>query len=301
MFGLQYFTFAELWSPLTFFLFAAIVLLYFYLIGPWRERHYPQEPAVTTWQRIWFVSAVVLYYMAQGGALELLGHLAFTFHMTNMSISYLIAPPLALLGIPAFLWKHVFSHRFWRPLRFLMHPLLTLVFFNMIFSIYHVPMVFDYVMTHYFVHEVYYFVMLIAALMMWWQIISPVKEWSRLTDVKKMGYIFANGVLLTPACALIIFAGAPLYATYSDPGVWVQAMGYCVGGDPTRLLEQFEGGPAFFRIMPLLHDQQAGGVIMKLVQEVMYGAILAYVFKQWFKREHGESDDELPTPQPGTA
>ena len=52
-----------------------------------------------------FVSAAVLYYLAQGGPFELLGHLMFTFHMINMSLSYLIVPPLLLLGIPAFMWR----------------------------------------------------------------------------------------------------------------------------------------------------------------------------------------------------
>ena len=34
---------------------------------------------------------------------------------------------------------------------------------------------------------------------------------------------------------------------------------------------------------------------MKLVQEVMYGCILAYVFFQWYKREHGDAtDEEIP-------
>jgi hypothetical protein len=39
------------------------------------------------------------------------------------------------------------------------------------------------------------------------------KERHRLTELRKMGYIVANGILLYPACALIIFADKPLYAT----------------------------------------------------------------------------------------
>ena len=96
---------------------------------------------------------------------------------------------------------------------------------------------------------------------------------------------------LSPACALIIFAGTPMYAIYNDPTVWADAMGYCVS-NPAALLD-LVGGPAAFNMMDPLEDQQAGGIIMKLVQEVMYGAILAYVFFQWFRREHS-SDDDLP-------
>lgn len=297
MLGLQYFSFEDLWSPVVLFVCAALTILYFYIIGPWRERHYPLEAKVSAKSKMWFVLGITLYYLCQGGPLELLGHLTFTFHMTNMSITYLIVPPLILLGIPAFVWRHVFSASFWRPLRWMMHPLLTLVLFNMLFSIYHVPVVHDYVMVHFTIHRIYYLGMLIAAFMMWWQIVCPVKEWARLTDVKKMGYVFANGVLLTPACALIIFSGSPLFAMYNDPEIWANAMGYCVSGDTSLLLAQFQG-PEFFNFMPALEDQQLGGIVMKFVQEFMYGIILAYVFYHWYRREHSDSNDDLPTPEP---
>ncbi|MBD2868460.1 cytochrome c oxidase assembly factor CtaG [Paenibacillus arenilitoris] len=297
MLGLQYFTFEELWTPWFLFGMAAIVILYFYLIGPWREKHNPQAPAATGMQKALFVSAIVLLYLAHGGPLNLLGHLMFTFHMVNMSISYLIVPPMVLLGVPSFVWRKMFSAGFWKKFSLLMHPIITIVLFNMLFSIYHVPVVHDYVMTHFTVHRLYYLVLLVTSFMMWWQIASPVPEWSKLTDLKKMAYVFANGVLLTPACALIIFANESMYAIYSDPNVWVTAMGYCVSGDPSRLLESFSG-PQFFNLMDVKEDQQTGGIIMKLVQELMYGIILAYIFKQWFKKEHTE--DELPNSNPNT-
>ncbi|RXZ83527.1 cytochrome c oxidase assembly factor CtaG [Paenibacillaceae bacterium] len=299
MLGLEYFSFEDLWSPMLFFFMAAVGIGYFYLIGPWRERHYPHEPRVRFRQKLYFIGALLFLFLAQGGPLLLLGHLTFTFHMVNMALSYLIVPSMILLGIPAFLWKHWFSKPFWKPFRGLMHPMLTLILFNILFSLYHIPLVHDYLMINYSLQRVYYVVMLIAALMMWWQIVAPVKEWGRLTDVKKMGYIFANGMLLTPACALIIFASEPLYASYSDPELWALAMGYCVSGDPAALLAQFEG-PAFFNFMPIVEDQQLGGIVMKLVQEIMYGIILAYVFKQWFKREH-TGDDDMQGAEPAGA
>ncbi|MBW7476890.1 cytochrome c oxidase assembly factor CtaG [Paenibacillus oenotherae] len=294
MLGLQYFTFEELWSPMFFFFMAALVILYFYLAGPWREKHAPEAARVTVTQKCLFVTGMVLYYMAQGGPLELLGHLMFSFHMTNMSLSYLIVPPIIILGIPAFMWRVMFSASFWSRFRWAMNPILSLVLFNMLFSIYHVPVVHDYVMTHFTVHRIYYFAMLVASFMMWWQIVSPIPEWSRLTDVRKMAYVFANGILLTPACALIIFTTSTMYATYNDPEVWAVAMGYCVSGDPSALLASFDGGPSFFNLIKPIEDQQLGGIIMKFVQEIMYGGILAYIFFHWYKREHTDSDDEIP-------
>ena len=298
MLGLQYFSFEDLWSPWTFFFMAALVIVYFYLAGPWRERHVPQAAPATIRQKCMFVTGMVLFYFVQGGPLELLGHLMFTFHMADMSVSYLIVPPLILLGIPTFMWRAAFSGKAWSKLSWLMHPILTLVLFNMLFSIYHVPVVHDYVMTHFLIHRLYYFVLLITSFMMWWQIACPVPEWNRITDLKKMAYIFANGMLLTPACALIIFSSTSMYATYNDPEVWAKAMGYCVSGDPSALLAMFKG-PSFFNLMDPAEDQQLGGIVMKLVQEVMYGAILAYVFYNWYKKEHADSDDVLPDAEAG--
>jgi putative membrane protein len=289
--GLEIFSFQELWSPVFLFVMMLLGIGYYYLIGPWRLKHAPDEARPTKFKQALVVSGLLLFYLSQGGPLELMGHLNFTFHMVNMSLSYLIVPPIMLLGIPAFVWRKVFASRRWRSLQWATHPFLALIGFNMLFSIYHVPVVHDYVMTHYAVHIVYYSVMLIASFLMWWQIVTPVPEWKHMADVRKMGYIFANGVLLTPACALIIFSGAPLYSVYTDPTVWATAMGYCVSGDPMQLLTLVDG-PTAFSLMNPLEDQQSGGIIMKLVQEVMYGAILAYVFNQWYRREH--KDDELP-------
>ncbi|AJY75519.1 cytochrome c oxidase assembly factor CtaG [Paenibacillus beijingensis] len=293
MLGLQYFGFEALWSPPLLFGAIALVIGYYYLIGPWRLKRFPEEARATALQQTMFGSGVALLYAAQGGPLNLLGHLMFTFHMLDMSLSYLIAPPLVLLGVPGYIWRFVFSHRGWRPFRWLTHPILTLVAFNMLFSIYHVPLVHDYVMTHFTLHRLFYLVLLVAAFLMWWQITCPVPEWNRLNGLRKMAFVFASGMLLTPACALIIFAGSPMYAVYNDPQVWAKAMGYCVSGDPSQLLKTL-GGPSVFSLFSPLEDQQLGGIVMKLIQEVMFGAILAYVFFHWYKKEHADSDTDLP-------
>ncbi|MFD1955621.1 cytochrome c oxidase assembly factor CtaG [Paenibacillus thailandensis] len=298
MLGLEYFSFEELWNPIFLFAVAAVIIGYYYVIGPWREKHAPGEARATKLQQTMFIGAALLFYLVQGGPLNLLGHLMFTFHMVNMSVSYLIVPPMLLLSVPGFVWRKAFSSPWWRKLRLLTNPIVALLLFNVMFSVYHVPAVHDYVMTHYTIHRIYYLLLLVAAILMWWQIACPVPEWNRLTDLKKMAYVFANGVLLTPACALIIFASNPMYAIYNDPDVWVKAMGYCVSGDPSRLLEQFEG-PQFFNLMKPVEDQQLGGIVMKLVQELMYGIILAYIFLHWFRKEHTE--DDMPNSNPKTA
>jgi len=292
MLGLEYFSFSDLWSPWFLMLMIVITAAYFVIIGPLRTR-FAEEGTTRLGQKICFMTGMVLFYLAQGGPISFLSHLMFTFHMLAMALSYIIVPPLIILGIPTWLWRSLFRYRQLHKLKFLMHPIFTAVLFNALFSLYHVPAVHDYVMLHFVVHRIYYVVLLITSMMMWWPILSPIPG-GKLQDVSKMAYIFVNSVLITPACALIIFAGEPMYATYNDPNIWAQAMGYCFSGDPKVLLELFDG-PTFFNILDPMQDQQVGGIMMKFIQEIVNGSALAYIFYHWVRRESRDDDmDELP-------
>lgn len=276
-FGLDLFDFAAKWSP--YFIVSCMALLGLY---EWGAKQAP----VSGMQRFLFYSGVIVVYVAFGSPLDLLGHLIFSAHMMSMAIAYMVAPPLLILGIPTAWWDKFLSWPGWKPWNWTMHPIISLVLFNVLFSMYHFPVLHDKIMTIYWLHTIVYVVLFITAWMMWWHVTPPDPKYARLTDLKKMGYIFGTGFLLTPACALIIFTGSPMYATYSDPTIWTKALGYCVPGNVKLQLSSLGiEGPAYFRILPPLHDQQLGGVIMKLVQEAINAALLYYVFKKWFKQE----------------
>ncbi len=49
--------------------------------------------------------------------------------------------------------------------------------------------------------------------------------------------------------------------------------------------------------MPVVQDQQTGGIIMKIVQEIVYGTIIGYVFFRWARRER-EKDKAVATIAP---
>lgn len=271
----------------------AITVGYLLAVGPYRKRFSASEEVPLS-KKVMFVSGMFLFYLAQGGPINFLSHMMFSFHMLAMALSYIIAPPLLMLGIPTWLWRAMLKYNPLRRLRFLMNPIFTAVLFNAIFSLYHIPLVHDYVMLHFGVHRLYYAVLLVTSIMMWWPILTPIPEMGKMQDVRKMGYIFVNSILITPACALIIFASTPLYATYNDADIWAQAMGYCFSGDPSVLLAQFEG-PAFFNLVDPAQDQQIGGILMKMVQEVVNGSVLAYTFFHWYRRENKEEDlNEIP-------
>ncbi|WP_445323471.1 cytochrome c oxidase assembly factor CtaG [Paenibacillus sp. FSL R7-0179] len=289
--GLQYFSFAELWSPLFLALMLLLTAGYFVLIGPLASR-FEVSTAVPFWRRGLFLCGMLALYLAQGGPVSLLGHILFSFHMVSMALSYLVAVPLIMLGIPDWCWRALLRVNPLKGLAFLAKPVVAALLFNGLFSLYHIPAIHDYVMLHFTVHRLYYGVLFLTSALMWWNLINPLPEYRALSGLGQVGFIFLNMVLLTPACGLIIFAGSPLYATYSDPGTWAKAMGYCVPQSPAALLQAF-GGPGFFGSLSPKVDQQVGGIVMKFIQEFIFASMLAYVFYHWYKKENGQEDTEV--------
>lgn len=270
---------------------------YFVVIGPLSEKFEGAEH-VSLGQKVLFVSGIAILYLAQGGPVSLLGHTMFTFHMLSMALSYLVAPPLVMLGIPVWLWRAALRVNPFRRLSFLASPIVAAVLFNGLFSLYHIPVIHDYVMLHFTAHRLYYLILLITSVLMWWTLIRPLPEEKGISSLKKIGYIFLNMVLLTPACALIIFAKEPMYATFSDPNAWAKAMGYCTSGDPSALLRAY-GGPKFFNILDTTVDQQVGGIVMKFTQEFIFASMMGYVFYNWYKNENNNDDEQvLPRMEP---
>ena len=292
MLGLEYFSFADLWSPLFMVFMLLIIAGYLLVVGPFSEKFAEGEPPVWWGKKTMFITGVFMLYLAQGGPVSLLGNMMFTFHMLTMALSYLVAPPLIILGMPTWLWRALLRVNPFLRLRLLANPIVAAVLFNGLFSFYHIPAIHDYVMLHFNVHRLYYIVLFLSAMLMWWTLLNPLPEKIKGSSLGKMGYIFLNMILLTPACGLIIFAAQPMYATYSDPDIWAKAMGYCISGDTSVLLESF-GGPTFFNLMSPLVDQQVGAILMKFVQEITFVSMLAYIFYHWYRNENREEDDDV--------
>lgn len=289
--SMDVFGFRAMWSPYFLLFMAALLVLYFMVIGPWRGKFADSAP-VPAKKSAFFVSGIVLLYICKGAPLDLLGHLTFSAHMTQMALTYLVVPPLLILGSPDWLLASIVNRKGIRPvLKVLTKPLVALIVFNGLFSFYHIPLIFDVIKTSSLLHAMVTIILMASAFMMWWPLLNNVEGWQTLSGIKKIGYIFADGMLLTPACALIIFATAPMYTTYTDHQAWANALELCV---PASMLESVDlQGPQMFSSMSPLEDQKTGGVIMKIIQEVVYGVILGYNFFQWARKEREKDELEL--------
>ena len=90
---------------------ALITGLYLYAIGPYRKRHFPEEP-VRTGQTIAFLSGMLIMFLALVSPLDELGDsYLFSAHMLQHLCLTIIGPPLLLLGTPEWMVKQAFKSR----------------------------------------------------------------------------------------------------------------------------------------------------------------------------------------------
>ncbi|SDQ63705.1 putative membrane protein [Virgibacillus subterraneus] len=287
---LQIFGFRALWSPYFLLFVLGLALVYFLITGPYRQKFGGGDKPSKKQQSMFYI-ALFLLYVVKGSPVDLLTHIMLTTHMMQMAIYYLVFPILIIKGIPKWLWEKAVLSPVIKPgLSFLSKPLISILLFNTLFSLYHLPDIFNFAKSSQIAHSSISVTILIAAFIVWWPVLTPVKEFNRMPSLGKIFYIFANGVLITPACVLIIFADVPIYAAYSQDGAWMQALALCVPNDVLQGLTYAISGPEMFSPLTTLEDQQLGGIIMKISQEITYGVILARIFFGWFNRESLQID-----------
>ncbi|MBT9281625.1 MAG: cytochrome c oxidase assembly factor CtaG [Hydrogenibacillus schlegelii] len=279
---LKMFGWVALWNPDKIVLVLVVGGLYALLVGPYR-RDIPGATPPKPAEVAAFYGALGLYYVAQGSPLYLMSHMIFWLHMVKMAIVYLLVPPLLILGIPAWMFETAFRMAWLRRLvGALSHPLVAIFLFNGLFSIYHIPEVFDFLNTHRSAGILYAIAMFAAAWIMWWPILNPLPDREEWSYIKKIGYIFANGMLLTPACALLFLSDHVLYRSYYDAAVWQQMVGYCLPPG-ARAIDLSGLSAAQFNLLSPVDDQKLGGILMKVLQELIYAGFIVTVLVRWFR------------------
>ncbi|CAM3688180.1 cytochrome c oxidase assembly factor CtaG [Aeromicrobium ponti] len=215
----------------------------------------------------YFFLALLVFYLALGSPLHVLGdHYLFSAHMLEQSLIYIVLPPLLLLSLPNRFAEPIFRLGLKvKIIRFLKKPLIPLLLFNVLFSFYHIPQIFNEVVSNNILHNLAHITLTVTALFMWIPLIPVIEELNRLSEVQKIGYIFGAGILLTPACALIIFSNEPFYTVYA-------------------------GTPELLDLLPPIDDQQTGGIIMKVIQELVFGTMIGYLFFKWARKERLKDD-----------
>ncbi|WP_394187548.1 cytochrome c oxidase assembly factor CtaG [Paenisporosarcina quisquiliarum] len=286
---LNIFGFQALWSPYLLAFTLLIIGVYFLFTIKWRNRFIGSQPLKIR-EANSFVIALILFYIVKGSPIDLLAHILFSVHMVQMALLLMLIPPLLISGIPPWMWRSFLSVKVFKIVfRFFTKPILALLVFSALFSVYHIPVVLDTIKLYDWLHSLVTFIVFLSALFFWWPIVNKLEGENQVHGLKKIGYIIGNAILITPACALIIFATNPMYSTYSNGEAWLKAMELCVPASTLSTLNL--SGPELFTNMPVVEDQQLGGIIMKIIQEVIYGVFLAMIFFQWYKSEQDNADE----------
>jgi putative membrane protein len=152
------------------------------------------------------------------------------------------------------------------------HPLLAVSIFNLLLSFYHIPVIFNLIMSKMLYMDLAFIILVFFAFVMWWVIVQPTTKTRSISDLQKLGYVFVASVLLTPACAMITFADHFLYIKTATEHV-------------------------LFPGFSPMEDQSTGGVIMKVTQEFVFICTFGYIFYKWSRKDNPKKDNDLLNPK----
>ena len=249
-------------EPLLLLLIVGVIWGYTLVCGPYRERLAPQLTRYPVKSSTSFYFGVFFAYVAVGSPLDQLGEsFLFSAHMMQHMLLIYVSAPLILLGLPpeltdSFLLK---NPRLTKILRFLVHPLTAGVLFNLSFSTWQFPELYELALRNRTVHVVEHWMMFLPALIMVWPLVSRSKVLPRLGGGGAMLYSFALMIADLPIWAALIFAEHPIYETYLlAPRIsWLSAS----------------------------QDMIMGAVIMKAFNEVFALTNMGIAFYAWYQRD----------------
>lgn len=241
-------------------------ILYLLSVGPLRTR-FPGSTEVPSRHVVLFTVGLWSIFFALYSPLDPLSdHYLFSAHMIQHLLLVLVGPPLMLLGTPGWMLRPVLRvPGVYRIARLLTFPVLAALLFNIVFAIWHVPAVYEAGLNSITVHIIQHLTFIATGVIMWWPVLSPMKELPRLPYAGQVLYLFILSIPPAIVGALITFADGILYETYAQaPEIW---------GISTQ------------------SDQQIGGVIMKLPGFLIFVTAAGIIFFNWAARE--EEKDRL--------
>ena len=236
-------------------------------VGPRRADR--DRPVVTTRQQILFFAGIaVLWVGADWPIHDLSEHYLFSVHMLQHTLFSLVAPPLILLGMPAWMLRTILAPpALKRAARFVTRPVAALVLFNFVIAVTHWPAIVNLSLERHPVHFLVHFVLFFSALIMWWPVVAPLPEWASLTEPGKMLYLFLQSIVPTVPASFLTFSSHPIYQYYATvPRLWG---------------------------ISAVTDQRIAGLFMKIGGGLLLWTVIAVIFFRWHAREEAQPEGEL--------
>jgi putative membrane protein len=192
----------------------------------------------------------------------------FSVHMIQHTIFTFVAPPLMLMGTPQWLLRALLRPRpLNRAVRFLTRPLVAFALFNSVVAVTHWPTIVDASIRSGLVHFSLHTLLVSSALLMWWPVVAPLPEMSRLSVPGKMLYLFGQSILPTVPASFLTFATEPIYKAYEEfPRLWG---------------------------IGVVTDQRVAGLIMKVGGGLLLWTIIAVMFFRWSSAQERQEVAEI--------
>jgi putative membrane protein len=239
-----------------------------YLVAGRRHRERTGEPIDRHARRLFLGGMLVLWIGADWPIHDWAERYLYSMHMVQHMLFTFIAAPLLVAGTPAWLWRDLLrrppARRLWR---FLTRPLVAIVIFNSVLLFTHWPAVVAFSVRSEPGHFALHVVLLLAAVIMWWPIVSPLPEMPPISPPGQMLYLFFQSLAPTIPASFLTFGRVPLYPVYATfPRIWG---------------------------ISALTDQMIAGLTMKLGGTAVLWTVIATVFFRWARREQDEGWDAL--------
>lgn len=194
----------------------------------------------------------------------------FSAHMIQHLLLAQVVPLLLLLGTPLWLRHALVRAPLAGPVfsRLAMVPV-GFALYTVVFSIWHVPVLYNLMMREHSFHIVMHLMVMVTATLMWWPVAGGAAVRRPLGSGLQMLYLFLLGIPMMAIAAPIVFAHQPLYEWYRfAPPLWGQTP---------------------------LEDQRLGGLIMWVPGGLFYWGVMTVVYFLWSAREH-RMDDPFAIP-----
>lgn len=253
---------------------ASIVTAYIVGLRRFRPQTLWDEHHVATREIIFFASGMFLLFLALCSPIDTLSDSMFSIHMIQHMLIVYLAPPLLLVGMPAWFWTPILRVPFVKPfLRFVMSAIPATIIFNGILVVWHFPMLWQFALVSTPIHALEHVCFLAAGIIAWWPVFSPTPEVPRLSYPAQLLYLFVQSLVPAVIGSFITFSSIVIYPLYSET-------------------------PKLWGLTPLV-DQQIAGLSMKLLGTIFLWVLLTVRFFQWFNHEEHEKeklvDDQYPT------
>jgi len=213
---------------------------------------------------VFATALVTLFFSLNGWLHDLSDSYLFSAHMVQHLVLALVVAPLLIMAVPGWMLRPALQSRAIAAIaRWVTNSLRAYAIFNIVMCAWHLPPLYNLALARHPVHIGQHLMFLVASVLMWWPILSPLPELPRLAYPLQMLYLFLMSIPMSIVAVYIAYADSVLYPAYATaPRVW--------GISP-------------------MQDQLIGGLIMWIPGGLFFFAVISVIFFRWQQRDGDET------------